>query len=90
MGVQSLTSRGSDTIKGEGDYKLEPKFRVGTDGETEDTTTLSPARKEWLWYHTIKGEGDTALEAEAQLYSDNSVDLKIMQVKECKAIRPAR
>ena len=29
-----------------------------------------------------KGEGDTALEAEAQLYSDNSIDLKIMQVKE--------
>ena len=33
-----------------------------------------------------KGEGDTALEAEAQLYSDNSIDLKIMQVKECKVI----
>ena len=39
---------------------------------------------------TIKGEGDTALEAKAQLYSDNSIDLKIMQVKECKAIRPAK
>ena len=38
----------------------------------------------------IKGEGDTASEAEAQLYSDNSVDLKMMQVKECKVIRPAR
>ena len=25
-----------------------PKFRVDTDGETENTTTLSPARKEWL------------------------------------------
>ena len=23
-------------------------FRVDTDGETENTTTLSPARKEWL------------------------------------------
>ena len=31
--------------------------------------------------NTIKGEGDTQLESEAQLYSDNSVDLKIMQVK---------
>ena len=41
-------------------------------------------------YITIKGEGDTALEAEAQLYSDYSIDLKIMQVKECKVIRPAR
>ena len=30
---------------------------------------------------TIKGEGDTALEAEAQLYSEYSIDLKIMQVK---------
>ena len=39
---------------------------------------------------SFKGEGDTALEAEAQLYSDISIDLKIMQVKECKAIRPAR
>ena len=25
-----------------------PKFRVDTDGETENTTTLSLARKEWL------------------------------------------
>ena len=25
-----------------------PKFWVGTDGETENTTTLSPARKEWF------------------------------------------
>ena len=24
-----------------------PKFRVDIDGETENTTTLSPARKEW-------------------------------------------
>ena len=24
------------------------KFRVDTDGETENTTPLSPARKEWL------------------------------------------
>ena len=24
------------------------KFRIDTDGETENTTTLSPARKEWL------------------------------------------
>ena len=39
---------------------------------------------------TIKGEGDTALEAEAQLYSYNIIDLKIMQVKECKVIRPTR
>ena len=28
-----------------------PKFRVDTDRETENTTTLSPAKKEWLWYH---------------------------------------
>ena len=25
-----------------------PKFWVDTDGKTENTTTLSPARKEWL------------------------------------------
>ena len=25
-----------------------PKFRVNTDGETENTTILSPARKEWF------------------------------------------
>ena len=25
-----------------------PKFRVDIDGETENTTPLSPARKEWL------------------------------------------
>ena len=25
-----------------------PKFQVDTDGEIENTTTLSPARKEWL------------------------------------------
>ena len=25
-----------------------PKFRVDTDRETENTTTLSPAKKEWL------------------------------------------
>jgi len=25
-----------------------PKFGVDTDGETENTTTLSPAKKEWL------------------------------------------
>ena len=30
---------------------------------------------------TIKGEGDTQLESEAQLYSYNSVDLKVIQVK---------
>ena len=39
---------------------------------------------------TIKGEGDTQLESEAQLYSEYSIDLKIMQVKECKVIRPAK
>ena len=32
-----------------------PKFRVGTDGETENTTTLSPARKSGS--DTIKGKG---------------------------------
>ena len=41
-------------------------------------------------YIYIYREGDTALEAEAQLYSDNSIDLKIMQVKECKVIRPTK
>ena len=35
-------------------------------------------------YIYIYGEGDTALEAEAQLYSEYSIDLKIMQVKGCK------
>ena len=25
-----------------------PKFWIDTDGETENTTPLSPARKEWL------------------------------------------
>ena len=34
-------------------------------------------------YRYHKGGRDTALEAEAQLYS-KVIDLKIMQVKECK------
>ena len=51
---------------------------------------------QWIVYFssfasgTIKGEGDTQLESEAQLYSDISIDLKIMQVKECKVIRPTK
>ena len=45
-----------------------PKFWIDTDGKTENTTLLSPARKEWLWYH--KRGRDTALEVEAQIYSD--------------------
>ena len=32
----------------------------------------------------MKGEEDTQLESEAQLYSEYSIDLKIMQVKGCK------
>ena len=47
------------------------KFQVDIDGETENTTPLSPPEKSGS--DTIKEEGDTALEAEAQLYSNNIV-----------------
>ena len=55
-----------------------------------NTTLILSYKYIYIYIYTIKGEGDTALEAEAQLYSDISIDLKIMQVKECKVIRPAR
>ena len=68
LGIHFTTRVAPTTVRREHNDRT-PKFRVDIDGETENTTTLSPARKEWLLYH--KGGRDTALEAEAQLYSDN-------------------
>ena len=68
LGIHFTTRVAPTTVRRENNNGT-PKFWVDTDGETENTTTLSPARKEWLCYH--KGGRNTALEAEAQLYSDN-------------------
>ena len=46
-----FTTRVAPTTVRRGHNNWVPKFRVDTDGETENTTTLSTARKEWLWYH---------------------------------------
>ena len=43
-----FTTRVTPTIVRRSQNKRVPKFRVDTDGETENTTTLSLARKEWL------------------------------------------
>ena len=71
LGIHFTTRVAPTTVRREHNNEA-PKFRIDTDGETENTTTLSPARKEWLWYH--KGGRDTALEVEAQLYSEGGRD----------------
>ena len=43
-----FTTRVAPTIVKRKHNNRVPKFQVDTDGETENTTPLSPARKEWL------------------------------------------
>ena len=43
-----FTTRLAPTMVRREHNKEVSKFRVDTDGETKNTTTLSPARKEWL------------------------------------------
>ena len=47
LGIYFTTRVAPTTVKREHNNGA-PKFRVDTDGETENTTTLSTARKEWL------------------------------------------
>ena len=50
LGLHFTTRVAPMTIRREHNNRV-PKFRVDTDGETDNTTTLSLARKEWFWYH---------------------------------------
>ena len=45
--VTPMTKVAPTTVRREHNNKVS-KFRVDIDRETENTTTLSPARKEWL------------------------------------------
>ena len=47
LGVHFTTRVAPTTVRREHNNGA-PKFRVDTDGETKNTTTLSLARKEWL------------------------------------------
>ena len=47
LGIPFMTRVAPTTVRREHNNEA-PKFRVNTDGETENTTTLSLARKEWL------------------------------------------
>ena len=47
IGIHFTTRVAPTTVRREHNNGA-PKFRVDTDGETENTTPLSPARKEWL------------------------------------------
>ena len=47
LGIHFTTRVAPTTVRREHNNGA-PKFRVDTDGEIENTTTLSPARKEWL------------------------------------------
>ena len=46
-----FTTRVAPTIVRWEHTKGVSKFQVNTNKETENTTTISPAKKEWLWYH---------------------------------------
>ena len=46
LGIHFTTRVAPTTVRRE--HNGAPKFRVDTDGEIENTTPLSPARKEWL------------------------------------------
>ena len=63
LGIHFTTRAAPTTVRREHNNRV-PKFQVDTDGETENTTPLSPARK---------GGRDTALEAEVQLYKNNII-----------------
>ena len=45
--IHFTTKVAPTTVRREHNNRV-PKFRVDTDGETKNTTPLSPARKEWL------------------------------------------
>ena len=47
LGIHFATRVAPTTVRREHNNRV-PKFRVDTDGEIENTTPLSPARKEWL------------------------------------------
>ena len=47
LGIHFTTRVAPMTVRREHNNRV-PKFQVNTDGETENTTPLSPARKEWL------------------------------------------
>ena len=47
LGIHFMTRVAPKTVRSEHNNGV-PKFRVDIDGETENTTPLSPARKEWL------------------------------------------
>ena len=47
LGIHFTTRVAPTTVRREHN-NVASKFRVDTDGKTENTTTLSPARKEWL------------------------------------------
>ena len=47
LGIPFMARVALTTVRREHNNEA-PKFRVNTDGETENTTTLSLARKEWL------------------------------------------
>ena len=47
LGIHFTTRMAPTTVRREHNNG-EPKFRVDTDGETENITTLSPAKKKWL------------------------------------------
>ena len=47
LGIQFTTRVALTTVRREHNNGA-PKFQVNTEGKTENTTTLSPARKEWL------------------------------------------
>ena len=82
LGIHFTTRVAPTTIRKEYNNRV-LKFQVDTDGETENTTPLSPARK---------GERDTALEAEVQLYKNNIIaEYNASKSKrKCKVIEPAK
>ena len=47
LGIHFTTRVAPTTVRREHNNRV-PKFRVDTNGETENTTPLSPAKKEWL------------------------------------------
>ena len=47
LGIHFTTRVAPTTVRREHNNGV-PKFQVDTNGETENTTTLSPVRKEWL------------------------------------------
>ena len=55
LGIHFTTRVAPTTVRMEHNNG-EPKFRVDTDGETENTATLSPARKEEVVHRRPSGD----------------------------------